>query len=144
MGVVIEKVSWGIYFLICDVGFNNYFVVCGMMGLVIRCNWCYINISVDDVLSCIYMLVGLLCMMIDVFVFDIVLFEMVFGDVLVVVNLGVYGLMVSLICFISYFEFVEVLFDGEDMIEVFESVFNYWEDFVVMMLRVLVVLMLDG
>ena len=124
--VVAAKASRGVDFRMCDAGFNNHLAACGMMGTVIRRNWPFINLTNADAEPHKYTLVGPLCTTIDVLATDIILPEVLVGDVIAVTNSGAYGLTASPTRFISHPEPAEVLIEGDTCLDVSESRLNHW------------------
>lgn len=125
-GVVTAKPSRGVDFRGCDAGFNNHLAACGMMGTVIRRNWCFANVSNPAGDAHKYTLVGPLCTTIDILATDVQLPELRIGDVIAVASSGAYGLTASPTRFISHPEPAEVLLDGDTVVDATESRLNDW------------------
>jgi diaminopimelate decarboxylase len=130
--VIREKTSRGTEFRICDAGFNNQLVACGMMGTIIRRNWRIAKISAaghhaDEEGS--YTLTGPLCTTVDLIASNIRLPALHRGDVLAIEGSGAYGLTASPTRFISHPEPREILVTAAgDIVDVSESLLNHWDE----------------
>jgi diaminopimelate decarboxylase len=129
--VVREKTSRGTEFRICDAGFNNQLVACGMMGTVIRRNWRISKVSApakEAEEERTYTLTGPLCTTVDLIANNIQLPELHRGDVLVVEGSGAYGFTASPTRFISHPEPREILVTAAgDIVDVSETLLNHWD-----------------
>jgi len=111
--VVREKQSRGKEIRMCDAGFNNHLVACGMMGTIIRRDWRFTKITEPtDGATQQYLLTGPLCTTLDALAMQVELPSLEVGDVLAVEMSGAYGLTCSPTRFISHPEPCEVIVVG--------------------------------
>lgn len=111
--VVREKSSRGTEIRMCDAGFNNHIVACGMMGTLLRRDWRFskVNGSANEPTQK-YLLTGPLCTTLDTLAMQVELPTLEAGDVLAVGMSGAYGPTCSPTRFISHPEPRELIVAG--------------------------------
>lgn len=124
--IIGAKASRGTEIRICDAGFNNHLAAYGMMGSVIRRNWCIANLSNPGGETGRYTVVGPLCTTIDTLATKLDLPAVSIGDVIAIENSGAYGLTASPTRFISHPEPREALIEQGVVRDVSETALNHW------------------